>query len=93
MLYQDLKRSPWRNPAAEKNWKKDLLETDFISKKVDDSYYYCPLDRVARSLTFLMEIGWKIFDHQGRRVVRQKGKLSANGDAERENPRERQSPV
>lgn len=63
----------WRNPTAEKGWEKDLLETDFQAKIVGSSHYYCPLDKVAKSLTFLLEIGWKIFDHKGRRLVRETG--------------------
>jgi superfamily II DNA or RNA helicase len=62
----------WRKLGAEKAWEKDLLETDYIKKCVDSSYYYCPMDKVGSSLTFLLEIGWKIFDHLGRRIVREK---------------------
>ncbi len=62
----------WRNCEAERNWEKDLLETDFIKKVVEHSHYYCPLDKVAKSLTFLLEIGWTILDVRGRRVLRQK---------------------
>lgn len=79
----DPKPVSWRHPQAEKNWEKDLLETDFIRKIVDESHYYCPLDKVAKSLTFLLEIGWKIFDHIGRQVLRQKGRsvqLEIEGD-------------
>src|SRR5579871_5846489 len=68
----DSTASPWRNLTSEKNWEKDLLETDFIKKIIERSHYYCPLDKVAKSLTFLLEIGWTIFDVQGRKVVRQK---------------------
>lgn len=57
----------------EMGWEKDLLETDFLRKMVDSSHYYCPLDLVGKSLTFLLELGWKVYDHLGRQVVRQKG--------------------
>lgn len=67
----DLQSFPWRSPQVEKNWEKDLLETGFIKKKVDHSHYYCPLDQVAKSLTFLIEIGWKVFDYRERQVYRQ----------------------
>ncbi|MBA2368692.1 MAG: DEAD/DEAH box helicase [Candidatus Protochlamydia sp.] len=60
-----------RQLEAEKNWEKDLLETDFIKKSVGSSHYYCPLDKVAKSLTFLLEIGWSLLDWQGRKVVKQ----------------------
>lgn len=60
----------WRMPSAEKAWEKDLLETAFIRKIVGSSHYYCPLDQVGKSLTFLMEIGWKIKDCRGKQVMR-----------------------
>lgn len=53
----------------EKSWEKDLLETGFIQKLVSNSHYYCPLDKVAKSLSFLLEIGWKIFDWKENRVL------------------------
>ncbi|MBY0529744.1 MAG: DEAD/DEAH box helicase [Rhabdochlamydiaceae bacterium] len=81
--FHDPKPMNWRNKNAEKSWEKDLLETDFISKIVDMTHYYCPLDKVAKSLTFLMEIGWKIVDHLGRNVVRQKG-FSVHVDRDQE---------
>ncbi|KIC76865.1 putative ATP-dependent helicase YwqA [Neochlamydia sp. TUME1] len=57
-----------RDIGAEKNWEKDLLETGFIQKLVGHSHYYCPLDQVAKSLTFLLEIGWHIKDYQRKKV-------------------------
>jgi superfamily II DNA or RNA helicase len=64
--------SSFRNLAAEKAWEKDLLETDFNKKLLEGSHYYCPLDKVAKSLTFLIEIGWWVIDASGRRVLREK---------------------
>lgn len=66
--FEELK-APWRKKTIEKQWEQDLLETDFRKKIVDSSSYYCPLDKVAKSITFLLEIGWKVFDHQNREVV------------------------
>lgn len=63
------KEASWRKKAIEKQWEQDLLETDFSKKKVGHSSYYCPLDKVAKSIAFLLEIGWKVFDHQNREVV------------------------
>jgi superfamily II DNA or RNA helicase len=60
-----------RQLEAEKNWEKDLLESDFIRKQTGTSYYYCPTDKVGKSLTFLLEIGWSIQDWKGNRVVKQ----------------------
>ncbi|MBA3722118.1 MAG: DEAD/DEAH box helicase [Parachlamydiaceae bacterium] len=60
-----------RHFAAEKNWEKDLLETDFIKKEVSTSHYYCPIDKVSKSLNFLLELGWNIIDSKSQRVVRQ----------------------
>lgn len=62
----------WRSIDKEKEWEHDLLETDFIKKWGETSHYYCPLNKVSKSLTFLLEIGWKIFDCRGKRVLRQK---------------------
>ena len=67
----DGKKAPWRDMAAENGWEKDLLETGFLKKQVGNSCYYCPLDQVARSLSFLLEIGWKVYDFKGRQVMRQ----------------------
>lgn len=59
-----------RQLKVEKNWEKDLLETDFISKILESSHYYCPVDKVSKSLLFLLEIGWQILDFQGKQVLR-----------------------
>ncbi|MDR2539516.1 MAG: DEAD/DEAH box helicase [Chlamydiales bacterium] len=59
----------WRKKTLEKQWEQDLLETDFSKKKVGDSFYYCPLNKVAKSITFLIKIGWEVFDHQNKQVV------------------------
>lgn len=67
----------WRQSDQEKSWEKDLLETDFIKKTVGSSNYYCSLEKVAKSLTFLLEIGWKIYDFRGNRVMRQEEKQIA----------------
>lgn len=62
-----------RHQESEKNWERDLLETDFIKKISGTSHYYCPLDKVAKSLTFLLEVGWQIEDAKGNRVVKTTG--------------------
>lgn len=71
-LAHDTSSSFIRSSSREQEWERDLLETDFQKKWVEGSHYYCPLDKVAKSLTFLLEIGWKIFDYQERQVIRQK---------------------
>lgn len=53
---------------SERNFEKDLLETDFIKKWIETSHYYCPTDKIGKSLQFLLEIGWKIFDWKGNQV-------------------------
>lgn len=68
--FQDANTSK-RNLKAESLWEKDLLETDFIRKTVGTSHYYCPMDKVSKSLTFLLEMGWIITDWKGNKVVRQ----------------------
>ncbi len=59
-----------RKYASEKAWEKDLLETGFVKKELHNSHYYCPLDKVAKSVAFLLELGWKIFDIKGNRVLK-----------------------
>ncbi|WP_226996155.1 DEAD/DEAH box helicase [Candidatus Protochlamydia sp. W-9] len=72
IAFHDLKKTPFkRQEEAEKNFEKDLLETNFIKKNVGTSHYYCPLDKVAKSLTFLLEIGWVILDWKENRVIKQ----------------------
>lgn len=61
-----------RDFDAEKNWEKDLLETDFIRKNCDGSHYYCPLNKVAHALGFMLDLGWTIIDYQGRKILNSK---------------------
>ncbi len=68
---EDIEKVAWRNREEEKSWEKDLLETGFISLVMEGSRYFCPMHLVAKSLTFLLEIGWKVIDHQGRALVLQ----------------------
>jgi len=60
----------FRDFSLEKSWEKDLLETGFQKKIVGSSHYYCPLDQVTKTLTFLLDLGWKIIDGKGRQVFR-----------------------
>lgn len=69
-----------RNLKAETAWEKDLLETDFIKKPLGTSHYYCPLDKVSKSIAFLLEIGWQVFDWRGNRVLLQ-NKLDLHADS------------
>lgn len=77
-LFHDLSnsgqdKSTKRFPHLEAAWEKDLLETDFIKKNVGTSHYYCPLDKVAKSVAFLLEIGWQVRDWKGNKVLLQNG--------------------
>ncbi|MGZ3633652.1 MAG: hypothetical protein ACXWM7_05180, partial [Parachlamydiaceae bacterium] len=49
---KDEKRKPLfkRDFVTEKQWEKDLLETDFVRKVTGATHYYCPVDCVAKSL-------------------------------------------
>ncbi|MBA3816488.1 MAG: DEAD/DEAH box helicase [Parachlamydiaceae bacterium] len=60
-----------RLPNVEHGWEKDLLETDFIKKTVDSSHYYCPVNKVFKSIAFLIEIGWQIRDSKNNLVLMQ----------------------
>jgi len=57
-----------RQLAVEAAWEKDLLETSYIKKMVGTSHYYCPLDKVAKSIAFILEMGWQVKDFQGNTV-------------------------
>ena len=45
------------------------METGFQKKLVGHSHYYCPLDQVTKSLSFLLEIGWNIRDYQKKKIA------------------------
>ena len=55
----------------ELHWERDLLETGFKKKITGEAHYFCPLDQVGKSVAFLLEMGWKVFDFRGKRVVKQ----------------------
>lgn len=70
-----------RMHAVELGWEKDLLETDFIRKTVDSSNYYCPIDKVSKSIAFLIEIGWQVRDCKGNLILLQgQAELDAESD-------------
>lgn len=69
ILATDLAPFPGRNQAEERLWERDLLETGFSKKQVGSAPYFCPMDQVAKSIGFLLELGWKVFDYQKRKVV------------------------
>lgn len=60
-----------RDRKSELGWEKDLLESDFTKKTMATSNYYCPLDKISKSLLFLLELGWKVIDIKGNQVVHQ----------------------
>lgn len=53
------------SPGNDSSWEKDLLETDFTKRSTE---YFCPLDKVHDSLSFLLELGWRIENCEGKRV-------------------------
>ena len=61
----------WRNKELELTWEKDLQEAGFKPKLMSNSRYYCPLAYVTQSLTFLLEMGWKVFDLEERQLLKQ----------------------
>ncbi|MCB1135462.1 MAG: hypothetical protein KDK78_04250, partial [Chlamydiia bacterium] len=66
-----------RQFEAERHWEKDLLETAYRKQQVGEAAYYCPLDQVGKSLSFLLELGWDVRDAQGMRVCKSQGKVEA----------------
>lgn len=63
-----------RLPEKEKHWENDLLETGYLKKQVASSSYYCAMDKVGKSLSFLLEMGWKILDAKNRQVLLETGR-------------------
>ncbi len=59
-----------RDRQAESDWEKDLLETGFQKKTVGRSHYFCPMDKVGKTLSFLLDLGWVIFDAHDSVVVK-----------------------
>ncbi len=47
-----------------RSWERDLLETDFYRKRVGESDYFCPTDKVHQTLLFLLELGWSVFNEK-----------------------------
>ncbi len=62
IAFHDPTPFPWREEGKEKYWEADLLEAGFQKKVIGDSHYYCPTDKVASTLRFLIEMGWKVVD-------------------------------
>ena len=59
----------WRNLPEEKVWERDLLEAGYSAKIIEDAHYFCSPENVAKTLTFLIEMGWKVKDKEGREVL------------------------
>jgi superfamily II DNA or RNA helicase len=62
-------QAPYSQKEEEVVWEKDLLETSFSKKQMDNSHYFCPLDKVRDTLAFLLELGWTVIDREGRSVM------------------------
>lgn len=71
-----------RLKQVEEGWEKDLLESGFVRKTVGASHYYCPGDKVLETLPFLLDLGWKIYSYQGKRIFKQ---TSSSWDVREEN--------
>jgi len=63
-------RNSKRNSEVELGWERDLLETSYQRKMVGSAHYYCPVDKIGKSIAFLLELGWRVYDHQGRRIIK-----------------------
>lgn len=66
-----------RNKQAEIHWKRDLMEAGYMEKKVGNSLFYCPMDKVEDTLHLLLQIGWVVKSPDGRRLISQT-KLNMN---------------
>ncbi len=66
--YEGSSSSSWRQTKAERLWEQDLLETGYLIKPTPTARYHCPLDKIAKSLSFLLELGWMITDARKRQI-------------------------
>lgn len=53
----------------EKSFVNDLIEAGFVSKNVGNSSFFCTSDKVLQTLTFLLELGWKVFAPNEKQVL------------------------
>ncbi len=60
---------PWRRPDEERGFERDLIEAGYLPKVMDEARYYCSLDKVAGTLQFLLELGWKVEKKGGEALV------------------------
>lgn len=49
-------------------WEKDLLETHYQKLHQREHIFYCPTDKVGKSLSFLLQCGWDVQDYLGKKV-------------------------
>jgi superfamily II DNA or RNA helicase len=75
MHFTEGKESCPRSSEEETLWEEDLLASDFLRKKIGKTDYYCPIDKVFKALSHLLESGWRIQDFQGKEL-RIQGSLS-----------------
>ena len=59
-----------RDLEQEKYWEKDLLEMGFVKKQIGQAHYFCSLDRAGDILSFLLEMGWNVFDLRGKKLLK-----------------------
>ncbi len=57
-----------RNEEEESGWEQDLLESGYFKKRGPFFSYACDKQDLGESLKFLIELGWKVLDHNKKRV-------------------------
>ncbi len=62
-----------RLKADELQWERDLIEAGYQRRHVETSRYHCAVDKVPKTLRFLLELGWICVDARGKQIVRQTG--------------------
>lgn len=67
-LVFDYQGASCRVKEEELFWEKELLSTGYVKKGGE---YYCVSDKVAKSLSCLLEAGWQVFDYAQRRLIKQ----------------------
>lgn len=68
-----------RLKKEEESLEKDLLESGYIKKIVDDTQYFCPKEKVKEAIELLLDVGWQIESPSGKQISKQLAVLEENG--------------
>ena len=57
---------PYQGKPNEVPWEKDLLDCGYQKKSIGNSQYYCPVNKAAQAIDFLLDVGWTVIDCRGQ---------------------------